>query len=516
MLSEDEILEATHRMAAGRLLAMKKMPYYSTALLACSPHQREGLGTIAVDKRWRVYYDPEVILTWNVHEVAAAWLHEVSHVVREHNERFENLEDGPHDHSLFNASADASINSDLRDQDVILPDPDKRFYAEPTSRFPQWERSMTAEQLYFSAGGGASPPEDSDGKAQGKAESDESSEGDPDESEDAESATNGSSPQEDDSSQEDTADEDAADEDAQGEADNSEPSETESSGKGQDAAESGQGDDSSSEEIPLPDCGSAVGGEKRDYEETNDDDGSVDEVSARKLQEQTAKEILEYDRSHPGSVPGGLVRDAKNVLEPQVDWRREFAALVRKVTASKAGKMDYSYQRPSRRSSGSSVIFPALRQPPPPDVVIVLDTSGSMDERAELALALAEMQVIIDGSMQQGAAQGVRVINCDAEANVAVVCKDLRDFKIIGGGGTDMRIGLKAAAELRPMADAVVLVTDGGTPWLDEPPAENPYATWIALIVGASERFPVEVPSWMQRIDVKVSDTRFRRPVLPK
>lgn len=581
MLSEEELIEARHKLAAGRILASRKMPYFTTALMAMSPHEREGLGTFAVDERWRMYYDPQKCLEWTVQEIAAVWLHEVGHVIRNHNERYKALEGHNHDPHLFNAAGDAAINSDLRDIDILLPNPELRYYAEPNPRYPQWKKGMTAEEMYFIGRGAGQeqPPEDD--KSQGPLNTDSSSDeeheseendedidpfGDLDEA-DTEENSDANSDGESDESTDENADDDSLDSsgqesDSNDESDNSDTeSEDDSEGNGSsdslddqedgEESESGSGSSASSttgeddesedgsgtgsdnqgdtkneepEEpsdgegdgsgTPLPDCGSAVDGEPRDYEETNDDDGSVDKTAADTLKKKTAEDILEYAKSNPGTVPGNLIREAENILDPQVDWRDEFAALTRHVAATHAGYTNYSYNRPSRRSSGSNFILPTMRNPPAPEIAIILDTSGSMDEKRELALGLAEMEDIINRSARYAQSQAIKIINCDSHAATVEVVRDLKDFQIVGGGGTDMRVGIKAAAELKPQVDIIITVTDGFTPWPKEIPEENPRAVYIALIVGSDRHARsnttrnLNVPEWMKVIEVNIPQKR--------
>ena len=68
------------------------------------------------------------------------------------------------------------------------------------------------------------------------------------------------------------------------------------------------------------------------------------------------------------------------------------------------------------------------------------------------------------------AAQGVTVLSCDAAVHTVARVRRARDVRLGGGGGTDMRVGLAAAAELRPRPDLVVVLTDGYTPWPERPP----------------------------------------------
>lgn len=582
-MDEELLIEARHKLAAGRIIAMKKMPYYSKVLLGMSPNERIGLGTFAVDERWRMYYDPQKCLDWTIEEIAAVWLHEAGHVMRGHSERFKNLEGHNHDARVYNCAADAAINSDLKEMGVLLPNPEVRYYAEATPENPKWHKGMTAEEMYYLARpGNGDKKEDESGKGpkQDKQDSSNSqadekqknqdksepndSDNDSSESENPSSETQDKSDQESDDnetestkpddkaessdedndsskssessdSNEETDDESEDSEgdkssgeqsDQKGEGDSKE-SEEESDGADEGAAESGGGsgeenndESDSSGQDPSdgkPDCGSAVDGKPRDYESKDNNDGSMDKASAEYLKKETAEAIVEFDKSRPGVLPGSMVRDAKNILDPQIDWRDEFAALIRHVSALHQGYSDYSYSRPSRRSGASAFILPAMRQPPAPEIAIILDTSGSMDEKKEIALGLAEMEEIITRTARFSQSRAVKIINCDAADNAAVVVQNLKDFVITGGGGTDMRVGITAAARLKPRVDIIITITDGYTPWPKEPPIENLKAHYIVLLVGRDKKTSKnknhQIPPWMKVVEVNMPDKRsWKRP----
>jgi len=75
----------------------------------------------------------------------------------------------------------------------------------------------------------------------------------------------------------------------------------------------------------------------------------------------------------------------------------------------------------------------------------------------------------------------------------------VQDVRLVGGGGTDLRVGVTAAAVLRPAVDLVVVATDGDTPWPERPPRENPGATWVVLLLDGPRD---GVPAWMRTITV--------------
>ena len=88
--------------------------------------------------------------------------------------------------------------------------------------------------------------------------------------------------------------------------------------------------------------------------------------------------------------------------------------------------------------------MPSLRQPLP-KVAMVIDTSGSMSDTM-LSQCLAEVGGVLAGL---GVARHqLRIVCCDAEAYQAQKVLAAREVKLLGGGGTDMGVGLKEAAAL--------------------------------------------------------------------
>ena len=85
----------------------------------------------------------------------------------------------------------------------------------------------------------------------------------------------------------------------------------------------------------LPDCGSGADGCRRAWEIGPADD-AIGAAEGALIRDQTARTI----RSSPGNVPGGLVRWARSVLTPTVDWRRALRGLVRAGVAQVSGAVD--------------------------------------------------------------------------------------------------------------------------------------------------------------------------------
>ncbi|HOQ91012.1 MAG TPA: hypothetical protein PLX03_12800, partial [Candidatus Hydrogenedentes bacterium] len=103
-------------LQAARLRLVKERPYLASAAWALQPVQKPGLGTLAVDMWWRLYYDPAVIQRWSVEELSGVLYHEISHLLRDHASRMKDF-----DRTAANIAADAEINDDLLAEGVKLP-----------------------------------------------------------------------------------------------------------------------------------------------------------------------------------------------------------------------------------------------------------------------------------------------------------------------------------------------------------------------------------------------------------
>ena len=237
------------------------------------------------------------------------------------------------------------------------------------------------------------------------------------------------------------------------------------------------------------DCGSGADGCRRPW-----DSGGAPGLppwQARLLARQVAQDCLRHGRE-AGNVPAGLLRWASDLLEPAVDWRKALAAELRRAVADAAGAVDYSYRRPSRRASvAGDVVLPALRRPVP-DIAVVCDTSGSMSDDL-LAMALAEVEGLLRAV---GLARQLRVLACDTAVGPVRRVSSARQVELVGGGGTDMGAGIAAASSLRPRPAIAVVLTDGFTPWPDEPPRG------MRVVVGLLGDDPPEAPDWARAVRV--------------
>ncbi len=245
---------------------------------------------------------------------------------------------------------------------------------------------------------------------------------------------------------------------------------------------------------PGDGCGSGCDGVPRSHELPPDAEVGLDPVDAREVRRRVAIDYTEHARQR-GDEAGEAWRWARQVLEPRTAWEPLLAKAVRRAVGWAAGRGDYTYSRPSRRASSvAGVVLPGMRRPVP-RVAMVVDTSASVDD-ALLARALGE----VDGVLRALGIAGrdVTVYSCDAAVHTVQRVRRARDTLLAGGGGTDLRVGLAAAAGQRPRPDVVVVLTDGDTPW---PPAPPPGSSVVVALLGRSRAGLPPTPTWATRVE---------------
>lgn len=462
---------------AARLRLVKSHPYLASAAWALQPAARPGLGTLAVDMWWRLYYDPAVTRKWKVEELSGVLYHEIMHLLRGHASRLKDF-----DLRLGNICADAEINDNLIAEGITLP-------ADPiTPASIGQPENLLAEEYYaalegqaqhgqdasvsvrFEAGESRNQQEDGTVSKQENSPADNDNSGDqgdtPDDSKAGDSSGSKSGNEED-----ETCGESAGSNQASSLSDQPSDTSAQSGASSQppnQSSESQSGGQKSDEPMPGSGrCGSCATGQQEPWEEGPPSEGTspgTSRAEAELIRRDVARQIQEHSQAR-GDVPGHWKRWAGEKLRPYVDWRKELAAMVRHAIADVSGASDYSYRRPSRRQGqvgNGKVVLPCLRRPVP-SVAVVVDTSGSVNDTM-LAQALGEISGILKGLGQR---EGVHVLAVDEAVHTCHRVFRPEQVKLAGGGGTNMGRGLEAAAYLRPKPQVCVVITDGYTPWPD-------------------------------------------------
>ncbi len=215
----------------------------------------------------------------------------------------------------------------------------------------------------------------------------------------------------------------------------------------------------------LLDEGSGVHNTPRPWEldSGNEEPQELDEIETEQIRVAVAKEMNEAAKAD--LIPAGWERWVGKKLRPVVDWRKVLRHRVsRAINHSVGARIDYSFARPSRRQSVyQPLIPPALSGNLTGQIACVVDTSGSIADE-QLNRILSEVCGILEVFNTP-----VTIIPCDAKAYEPIVLTRHTDLRQItsmpGGGGTNMIRGIEAALELKPVPDVVVVLTDGYTPY---------------------------------------------------
>lgn len=241
-------------------------------------------------------------------------------------------------------------------------------------------------------------------------------------------------------------------------------------------------------EIPdnIPDyhdCGSCTGGEARDYELPPDhaEVPSLSEPELNAIRHQVAENIRKA-----GIGSGGWDRWAHQILNPRIDPLRILRAFVTAVTTH--GVDEDTYTRPNRRwITQSDIIFPGFAGRVV-DVAFLIDTSGSMSDE-DIGIAL--------GTIRNGLKRRSRVTVYVGDTQITGQKRiaRLEDVKAVmkGGGGTDMAGIIRHLDSQRKRPRALIVLTDGYTPWPKTPPS---FPVAVLLTQGNKE----DVPQWAKKI----------------
>lgn len=153
-----------------------------------------------------------------------------------------------------------------------------------------------------------------------------------------------------------------------------------------------------------------------------------------------------------GKLPADLERFVDKLFEPQIDWRE---VLTLKIDPN--GKDDYSWSKRNRRFA--DIYLPSIRSEQIGEVVIIMDTSGSMWGGDDLSYAKTELKAIFDMCHPRV----IHVIHVDAavHAHDKFTPDDFNlDFKPVGGGGTSFVPGFEYIEKERIVPEIIIYFTD--------------------------------------------------------
>lgn len=154
-----------------------------------------------------------------------------------------------------------------------------------------------------------------------------------------------------------------------------------------------------------------------------------------------------------GKLPAGIARMVAEIMQPKIAWQEVLARFLDEVV-----KNDYSFSRPNPRYIASGFIMPSLHNVEMGEIVLIVDTSGSVYEDPELLNTFAgEMQDIVSTFNAT-----IRVIYVDSkfQGEQTIEPDDTFQLEPKGGGGTNFRPGFEYMDEQGITPKAIVYFTD--------------------------------------------------------
>jgi len=154
-----------------------------------------------------------------------------------------------------------------------------------------------------------------------------------------------------------------------------------------------------------------------------------------------------------GSVPAGLRRWIDKLRKSKVKWERIFHKYVGQALA----KDDYSFTRVNKRFLGQDIYLPDLRNYIIGNVVIAVDTSGSIGSNCleQFAAEIHKVSHLVSE---------VTAMSCDAQVQEVVKIRKFENFlkklQMKGGGGTDFRPVFEKVKDLNMVPELLIYLTD--------------------------------------------------------
>lgn len=390
-------LNHRQKLAAGRFLAKRRMPYFSAGLYSLIPKPIPGMlqhtgQPMGATPNGIMLYDPDAIQEMELDDVEFSLLNLVCHIIRGHAKTAEKLGWDP---QLANQAFDAAINDDLFAAGM-KPQPSDMLPSkiqDPATMKPM-EDGMTPHAYYEALKQMKQPP----------------------------GTTPGSRP-----------------------------------GGGMGGGAAGN---------PMPNEGQHGGGNGSQNPGQQQKQQGRSEAELDRIRKQVARDIQKHAEKGHGTVPAGWQVWANTELKPpKIRWQDKLNRTLRGAIAQKAGMLDYSYHRPSRRQQSigfgpGKPILPTMVAPTP-TVAVAVDTSGSMSS-SDLARAVSETK----GILTQTDAD-IHLLSCDAEVHGPP--RKVRTWKEVqnnlkGGGGTDFGPIFDAVQKIPERPNICVVLTDGGGP----------------------------------------------------
>jgi len=208
-------------------------------------------------------------------------------------------------------------------------------------------------------------------------------------------------------------------------------------GDGDGAGKEGQGNDPTGRKAPI----------------------KISKEEAKAIKDQMKQAVLQAAQSAgAGNIPGDIKRIIKDMTEPKMDWREHLNLAVQSSL-----KSDFTWMRQSRKSRSLGIYLPVTDNDYQVDAAIGIDVSGSISHDM-----IRDFMGEISGIMDQFQDFRLRVWTFDTEVYAEsfkeftpMNADEIKDYEIIGCGGTDFECNFNFMEENDIVPDKFIMFTDG-------------------------------------------------------
>lgn len=188
--------------------------------------------------------------------------------------------------------------------------------------------------------------------------------------------------------------------------------------------------------------------------------GKISQAERDALRDEIRGSILDaYNKASghgAGKLPAGVARLVKEMTDSRIDWRDLLDMQIKSTI-----KSNFSFSRPSRKGWNIPAIMPGMVADETIDVVIAIDTSGSISQQM-----LKDFMSEIKGIMDQYTTFSIKLMCFDTEIYneqnfSADNMGEFEDYELKGFGGTDFEAVYNYMEEncIEPMK--LIMFTDG-------------------------------------------------------
>ena len=231
-------------------------------------------------------------------------------------------------------------------------------------------------------------------------------------------------------------------------------------------------------------------GDEKGEGEGNDPTGrkapiKVSPQEAQAIKDQMKQAVLQAAQStDAGTLPGDIKRIISGMTNPKMDWRELLNISIQSLV-----KSDFTFMRQSRKSKSMGIYLPGQKNEDKIDVAIGLDVSGSISSSM-----IEEFLGEVHGIMQQFQDFKIRIWTFDTQVNKEGYkefdpynADELKEYEIVGGGGTDFECNYNFMKENDITPDKFIMFTDG-MPW--DSWGDESYCDSLFVIHGTDQIVP--------------------------